>query len=258
MKNLKKYGILGSIILLLFFAVGFLAKKWLNSLDGKLSLISNNMISVDKMREELSQKDSLLEIIKTQTETSYTFLLREYHLQTLKLNQQNEQFARLNELLKKQGIKIDQLQSNLELTTLKSDTIFTNLFKFKSTDTLHLKDSIFQDYYVFSDSTKNLKLGGELNVKNKTAKITYEHFATYEILTYREKKGLFGDSQLMATIICDDPNTKITLKSQHLKTKKPKYHLGLGLGFSSAYYRKKIIFIPTLQFGVYKPIISIY
>lgn len=259
MKNVKKYGLTGGIILLVLFCVGFFAKKWMNSMDGKLHLLSNGMISVDKMETELAKKDSLLSVIITNNQVTHTFLLREYHLQTLKMNKQNEQFQRLNQLLEEQKININNLQGALQLTVSTADSLTTNLLPIPNKDSIKNDSSILFTNYFFVDTTnKHLKLSGNIDLVKREGKFNYEHFATYEILTYTKKRGFLKEPHLIATIISDDPNTQISLKSYYVKTKKPKYQLGFGLGLSSGFYKKKVIVIPSFQLGIYKPLISFH
>lgn len=259
MKNTKKYGLVGGIILLILFCVGFFAKKWMGSVDGKLHLLSNGMISVDKMETELAKKDSLLTVIITNNEVTHTFLLREFHLQTLKMNKQNEQFQKLNHLLEEQKININNLRGHLQLNTSTKDSLIANLTPILNQDSIKNDTStLFTNYFFVDTSNKHLKLSGNIDLIKRQGKFNYEHFATYEILTHTKKNGLFKHPDLIASIVSDDPNTQISLKSYYVKTKKPKYDLGVGVGLSSGFYKKKVIIIPSFQIGIYKSLISFY
>ncbi len=254
-KNLLPIVNIGIIILLLLVTI--FKKGDLQGLDGQLAFFTDKLTTVERMQNEMAQKDTLLTIIRTENEQMQKFLLRQYEVQTIKFNKQHEEFIILQERLKNLNLKLENLNSAVHLSVLKSDSSFSKLIA--DTTTRISKDSIYIfNNYAFQDTSKHLKLNGTIDLKKNEAFFSYKYNANYEIITSYEKEGFGGRRKLIANLISDDPNSLVQLKSIYIKQPTPKLSIGVGVGAGATYSKNKFILVPSIQVGIYKPIINIY
>lgn len=249
-KNLlPSVNIIAIIILVIFM---FFKKGDLSLINNQLSFISDKIISLEQMQLEMQQKDSLISVIKSENEQIKTYILREFSIQTIQRNKDFKDFQQLSENLKKIGIDVNSLNSNILISYEKKDSSKTNL--------VGKGDSVFTptlSIYEFRDSSKHLRLDGEIKILDKSISYKYTYSAKYELLTYYKKNGAFN-KQLYGSIICDDPNAKIDLSSIVIKQRVPTFNIGLGVGVGAYYGQNKLKFAPVINVSLYKPIIPIY
>lgn len=243
-------------IMLLLLLVTIFKKGDLQMVDGQLGFFTDKLNSIEQMQQEMAQKDTLLSSIKKENEQIQQYLLRQYEIQTIKFNKQHAEFIALQEKLKMLNVKLDNLNSTIAISVSKTDSSFIKLIA----DSTHLsKDSVFVfNSYSFKDTSKHLKLSGNIDLQKKEMFFNYGYNANYEIITSYEKDGLFGRRKLIANLISDDPYSIVTLKSIYIKQRQPKLSIGLGVGGGVGYVNNKFKLIPTIQVGIYKPIVNIY
>lgn len=253
LKNLSVFINIGVFILLMF--VAFFKKGELSMLDGQLSFLTDKINSIEQMQRELAQKDTMISRIQNENNQIQTYLLRQYQIQTIKLNKQETDFIALQQKLKEIGVNIDNLNSNISVSFQKIDSSVVKLTGIEGTQ---IKDSIPQySEYFFIDSSRFLYLNGHLNILNGDISYNYKYKANFDLLTYTKKKGILGTRELYGTLICDDPFAEISLKSVMIKQRRPTLQIGVGFG-GSVYYTDKFKFAPSLSVSLYKPIIDIY
>ncbi len=244
-------------VILLLLIVSIFKKGDLQSLDGQLAFFTDKLTTVEKMQQEMAQKDTMLSILKTESEQTQTYLLRQFEIQTIKFNKQHEEFIILQERLKNLNVKLENLNSAVQLSVTKTDSTLSELVA--DTTSRNSKDSIFIfTNYNFQDTTKHLKLNGSIDLNRNQISLNYKYTANYEIITSYEKDGWNGKRKLIANVISDDPNSTIQLKSIQIKQQTPKFSIGLGVGGSVGFSKNKFILTPSIQVGIYKPIINIY
>lgn len=254
-KNLSVLMNITVFILLIF--VAFFKKGELSVLDGQLSFLTDKVSSIERMQQELAQKDTLLNRIQNENNQVQTYLLRQYEIQTIKLNQQEQDFVALQEKLKEIGVSVDDLNSNISISFQKIDSSVTKLNGIAGTE---IKDTIpVYSEYSFQDSSKYLTLNGRLNILNGNLLYNYKYKANFDLLTYTKKQGVgvLGKRQMFGSLICDDPFAEVGLKSIMIKQRHPTFHIGVGFG-GSIYYSDKFKIAPSLSISLYKPIVDIY
>ncbi|MEY3400805.1 MAG: hypothetical protein RLZZ86_408 [Cyanobacteriota bacterium] len=240
------------VTLIIILILSFFKQGSLKDVDGEMSYVSDKILSIEKMQAELLQKDTLIEQITKDNLKIQTYLLREYHNQTLKLNSQFQEFSDLKLKLKNLGVNINDLNQNFELSISKIDSSVTKLKK----DTLKNNQ---QKLFSFQDTSKHLNIFGKINLDSETVDYTYKYKATYNILTYTEKnKKRLKEPLHYVTVTSDDPNAEIKLKSLQIKPNKPKFHIGMGLGASAFYNNNRINLRPSINVSFYKPMINVY
>jgi hypothetical protein len=233
------------ILILSFFKEGSLKK-----VDGEMAYVSDKLLSIEKMQAELLQKDTLINQITKDNLKIQTYLIKQFHTQTLKLNTQNQEINKLKENLNTLGININNLNQNFEISINKIDSSVTKLKR----DTSNNPKS-----YSFVDSSKHLVINGNVNTDNESISYLYKYKATYSIYTYTEKnKSPFKEPSQYAKISSDDPNAEIIMKSLLIKKDKPKYHIGMGIGASAFYNNNRINLRPSINVSFYKPMINVY
>lgn len=253
-KNILPIVNIGIILLLLLVTI--FKKGDLQVVNGQLGFFTDKLNSIEQMQQEIAQKDTLLSSIKKENEQIQQYLLRQYEIQTIKFNKQHAEFITLQEKLKMLNVKLDNLNSTIAISVSKTDSSFIKLIA----DTTQIsKDSVFVfNSYSFVDTSKHLKLSGNVDLQKKEIFFNYGYNANYEIITSYEKDGLFGRRKLIANLISDDPNSVINLKSIYIKQRQPKISIGLGIGGGIGYVNNKFKMLPTIQIAIYKPIINIY
>lgn len=252
-KNLSILMNIGVFILLMF--VAFFKKGELSVLDGQLSFLTDKVNSIERMQQELAQKDTMLNRIQTENHQIQNYLLRQYEIQTIKLNEQEEDFVTLRRKLKEVGISVDNLNSNISISFQKIDSAVT---KITGVDGTQITDTTnLYSEYSFKDSSQFLSLNGRLNIITGDLLYNYKYKANFDLLTYTKKEGMLGKRKMYGTLICDDPNANVGLKSIMIKQRRPTFHIGVGLG-GSIYYSDKFKIAPSLSISLYKPIVDIY
>jgi len=240
------------VTLVIILILSFFKQGSLKEVDGEMSFVSDKIHSIEKMQAELLQKDTLIHQITQDNLKIQTYLLREYHNQTLKLNSQFKDFADLKIKLQNLGVDIDDLNQNFEISISKIDSSVTKLKR----DTFKPNQP---NLYSFADSSKHLNIFGKVNLKDESIDYTYKYKATYNIVTYTEKnKNRLKEPLHYAKVTSDDPNAEITMKSLLIKKDKPKFHIGLGLGAAASFSNNKVNLRPAINVSFYKPIINVY
>lgn len=255
--NLKTLPILINIIIfILLFFVPFFKLGNLTTINNQLSLLTNKVNSAEEMQRELNQKDSLINKIQNDNNQIRTYLVRQYQMQTLKLNEQNEEVIKLNQELKKIGVNLNDLKSKISVSFEKIDSSVTNLDRSDSSEIIFDSLKIYSDYN-FKDSSNNLLLNGNINILTGKLSYNYKYKANFDLITYSTNKSVFGKRDLFVKLITNDPSAEITLKSTIIKQPKPSLQIGVGIG-GSMFYKNNFKFIPNINISLYKPIIDIY
>lgn len=251
LKNIMPFLNISMIVILLLYS--YFKNGQITNVNNQLAFITDKVSSEAKLKEQLSQKDSLLNTITNENQKIQQFMLREYELQTLKQAKDFEDFKKLKETLALLNIKVENLNSSVQLSIEKADSSLVLL----QPDSTSIDSMNRITLFNFNDTSDNhLKLYGSLNILNKELKYKYNYNATYEVLTHSEERFL-GQPKMFATVISNDPNSSVTLKSTLIKQPKAKFHIGIGLGMSVV-YSEKVKFLPSINASIFKPILSIY
>lgn len=236
---LIKGGLAILVLLLLIFGRGNFGKQ-----NDRIVYINKPYVDAEQMQRELAQKDSVISRIKTESESKITWITREYSRQTLALVQKDEELQSLRKLLTDSDIKINDLQSYINVNVNTSDSSSAPIY------------IINEMVYSFCDTTDHLILKGTFQTDSMLLEYNYNYRANYDLLTYYSKgKGFFPKRQLMATVITDDHRAELMTKSVMIRQQKPSFHVGVGLGFSAT---PKALFSPSISICIFKPLIDIY
>lgn len=236
---LIKGGLALIVLLLLIFGKGNFGKQ-----NDRIVYINKPYVDAEQMQRELAQKDSVISRIKTESESKITWITRQYSRQTLALVQKDEELQSLRKMLTDSDVKINDLQTYININTNSSDSSSTPIY------------IINEMVYSFCDTTDHLILKGTFQTDSMLLEYNYNYRANYDLLTYYQKpKGVFAKKQLMATVISDDHRAELMTKSVIVKEQRPSFHVGVGLGFSAT---PKSFFSPSISICIFKPLIDIY
>jgi hypothetical protein len=285
-KLLKQLPIIILAILFIAFTGRYLPKLIGNA--HKIPEMINDFQSKDKiMIEEMAQKDSLISILRKENETTRFFYEKQYSEFTLQIHKDSLRFARINKMLKETQIKLKDVERQTSFTVNSSGTLNMAVQKLDTLkridslpkiidslilinpDTNNLSDTIPEinlndtiklnnNIYAFRDSSRNLRLDGQIDLNTDSIKINYEYHATYDLLFYEKNVGLFRKPQAQVVITNNDPNADISLSSIKMKRKQPKGIIGVGYGTGFSFENDKAVIRRTFNVGFYYPLIKIY
>lgn len=147
------------------------------------------------------------------------------------------------------AIKLNTSASGGGETKIVRDTkLITNVVH----DTTVVIDTI--EVYKFADTTKHMKLAGEIDLINDKMSYEYQYSAEYKLFSYEYKKKFWKRPELRLKINSNDPNNTISAQTFTVKPPREIISVGVGVGATVYYANKKIGVAPAITIGLYKPI----
>lgn len=198
---------------------------------------------------ERYKKDSILyEYIDSKNRKVVESTSNEYS-QKFFLNSEAPEVEKLRDDLKDLNISLKDFRKNIDV---KMEAFGNSIANLTPVDT---SKSIFS----FSDSINRfIKLEGVVDIKNKIIEQKYVYTNRIGISEYEYKPSFFGKGKMRINLVSEDSSAIFEIKTFTIKTPKPLFSVGLGVGLGLSINNKVLQVRPVLTLGLQYNIWTFY
>lgn len=207
----------------------------------------SNQLSYKDVMNQMNQRDSIIsQMIDAQGRLVTTHTNRQYSPYVIQ-NSNDPEMVELRKELANLGIKVSDLRSAVDIQTKASGS--------GSTTIVYVRDTINNaDTYQFADTTKFMKINGQVDLTNNKLDYKYTYTGNYSLYSYEYRKKFWKRPEMQIKLVSDDPSNEISMKTFTVKPPREIVSIGVGIGASFYYADGKFGVAPAITIGVFKPI----